>query len=108
MLNSSQTSQIKNGYFDMKCKITTYYASHNLSKTLSKIPLLNPDFIDKEDLYDFLIKALDDEPTLLNTDKTIKNPSDSAFRKCISIWDWLQYHSDAQNNLNYLEQSNPQ
>lgn len=105
MLNSSQTSQIKNGYFDMKCKITTYYASHNLSKTLSKIPLLNPNLIDKDDLYAFLLKALDDEPTLLNTDKTIKNPSDSAFRKCISIWDWLQYHSDAQNNLNHLEQS---
>lgn len=74
MLNSSQTSQIKNNYFNMKCKITTYYASHNLSKTPSKILLLNPAFIDKENLYDFLINTLDDEPTLLNTDKTIKIP----------------------------------
>lgn len=106
MLSSSQNDQIKNGYYDMGCKINTYYEMHNLSITLSKIPLLNPTEIDKDDLYKFLLKALEDNPTLLNTDITIHNPFNSAFRKCISIWDWLQYHSDAKKNLAKLEKLN--
>lgn len=49
-----------------------YYEYNNLSKTLSKIPLMNPNEIDPDELYSFIDKALKDDSTLLSLDKAIK------------------------------------
>lgn len=104
MLSDSQKHYTDKKYFDLKgTSIQQFYHQHNLSKTLSKIPLLNPNEIDVDDLYSFIHEALESDSSLLNTDKTINNPSDSALRKCISIWDWLKYHKAAVNNLKILE-----
>ncbi len=104
MLSDSQKQYIKNhGYFDMESTILDYYNNNNLSQTLSKIPILNPQQIDLEDLFTFICKAITDDDTLLNSNRAINNPSDSALRKCISIWDWLKYHSSANKNLKKIE-----
>lgn len=106
-LSDNQKEQVKKGYFKMDLSISKYYEYNNLSKTLSKIPLMNPNEIDPDELYSFIDKALKDDSTLLSLDKAINNQSDSAMRKCIAIWDWIKYHKAAESNMKILlEQDN--
>lgn len=101
-LTQFQKNAVKKCYYDMKCSIATYYSINKLNKTLSKIPLLDPDQIDIDDLYNFLTTALNDDPSLLSLQRGVQNQSNSNFRKCISIWDWLKYHSSAEKQMNTL------
>lgn len=104
MLSDSQKDYIEKNYFDMDgVSIKIYYKLHNLSQTLAKIPLLNPSEINIDDLYSFICEVIENDSTLLSIDRTINNQSNSALRKCISIWDWLKYHNAAKRNIKNLE-----
>ncbi len=103
-LSDNQKEQVKKGYFQMNISITNYYEYNNLSKTLSKIPLLDPNEIDANDLYEFIERALNDNPTLLSLDKSVNNQSNSAMRKCIAIWDWIKYYKAAKANIKMLSE----
>ena len=81
--------------------ILEFYGEHGLAKTLSKIPLINPNKIDLYSFELFLHKALDDDPSLLSIEN-IGNPSRSQFKKCISIYDWLKYSKRAGEKLKSL------
>lgn len=103
-LSDNQKEQVKKGYFQMNISITNYYEYNNLTKTLSKIPLLDPNEIDANDLYEFIERALNDNPTLLSLDKSVNNQSNSAMRKCIAIWDWIKYYKAAKANIKMLSE----
>lgn len=104
MLSDSQKNFVNKNFFDLDgISIQQFYHQHNLSKTLSKIPILDPNEINVDDLYSFICEAIESDSSLLSTDKSINNPSDSALRKCISIWDWLKYHKAAVKKLKFLE-----
>lgn len=62
-LSDNQKEQVKKGYFKMELSMLKYYEYNNLSKTLSKIPLMNPNEIDPDELYSFIDKALKDDST---------------------------------------------
>ena len=86
----------------MEPTILGYYQINGLSKTLSQIPLLTPATINNDDLFAFIIQALDDNPTLLAIDGT-GHQSRSQFKKCISIWDWLTYGRAAKERIEQLD-----
>ncbi|MBR5486749.1 MAG: SIR2 family protein [Phascolarctobacterium sp.] len=90
------------GYFVMNCSIEEYYSMNGLSKTLSKIPLLEPQKIDTDDLLRFIKRAIDDEVTLFAIDGN-GHQSRSQMKKCISLWDWLVYSSQAKENIQRLD-----
>lgn len=90
----------KEGYKTIATTIVEHYNKVGLTKTLSKIPLLNPTNVDVDDLYAFLIKALDDEPKLLSGKG---HQSRSQYKKCISIWDWLKFSANAQKRITEID-----
>ena len=101
-LTDGEKKKRRKGVFKMQGTIVDYYRLNGLSKTVAKIPLLNPSKINKDDLLDFIYRALDDDSTLL-TVKENSHPCRSQFKRCISIWDWLSYYELAQENIRRME-----
>lgn len=92
----------RDGYRHLDVSLMYYYENHKLSQVLSLVPLLDPNEIVVDDLYQVLVRAIDDDITLLDEEKKVDNPNNSALRKCISIWDWLKYHKAAEKRLKEL------
>lgn len=92
----------RNGYRHLDESLMNYYENHNLSQVLGLIPLLDSNEIIVDELYQVLVRAIADDSSLLDEEKKIENPNNSALRKCISIWDWLKYHKAAEKRLKEL------
>lgn len=103
ILSCGEVKRIKdNGHFKMD-NLTCYYETYGLSKTLSKIPLIAPQSIKPDSLFQFLNKVLEDNPDLLEVSKG--HQSRSQFKKCISIWDWLKYSDAAKKQIKIFEEN---
>lgn len=95
-LTTSQKDTInKHGY--TKINSLMQYYSKNKLKTLNKIPLMDPQEIDIDDLYSFICEVLKDEPDIL--DKKKPHKLRSQFKKCINIWDWLKFSDAAKQKI---------
>lgn len=91
----------KNGYCEIK-PIIKYYKKNGLDQTTLRIPRMNPLEIDSEELYAFLLIALEDHPELLDP-KQKGSLSRSSYKKCVCIWDWLKYNNEATKRLEELQ-----
>ncbi len=102
LLSLAQKDSLKKrGYKKLHC-IVNYYKKHGLSKTISNIFISDFSKIDTDDLKEFIIQALEDEPTLLSiTGKS--HPCKSNFKKCITLWDILVYSLPAKQRIQKLE-----
>ena len=88
----------KSGYIDIGKSIVNFYHENGVSKTSSKIPMMNPLTIDPDDLLNFILTALENEPFLLPLEGK-RSPSSSQFKKCISIWDYLKFSKMAEAKI---------
>jgi len=94
---------IKNHGYCNIASIPTYYEENGLEQTVARIPRMSPSTINVEELYRFLIKALEDNPGVLDASlATCTATARSGFRKCVSLWDWLKYNDDATKRLEEL------
>lgn len=102
LLSLAQKDTVKKrGYKELPC-IIDYYRRYGLSKTISSIFISDFNQIDTEDLLEFIVKALEDEPTLLSiTGKA--HPCKSNFKKCITLWDILVYSTSAKRKIREME-----
>lgn len=92
----------RDGYRHLDESLMYYYENHKLSQVLGLIPLLDLNEIIVDELYQVLVRAIADDSSLLDEEKKVENPNNSALRKCISIWDWLKYHKAAEKRLKEL------
>ena len=91
-----------NGYCNIS-SIIEYYNENGLDQILPKIPRIDPQKIDVDDLYKFLIKALEDHSELLDSSQKQYSPTIySGYKKCVSIWDWLKYNTEATKRFEEL------
>ena len=96
----------KNGYIAIP-SILEYYHNYGLDQILSRIPRMDPILIEPDELYDLLIKALNDHPELLDpAQRAHTGISRSLYKKCISIWDWLTYNNSANRRIAELSSKN--
>lgn len=95
---------IKNHGYCNIASILAFYEENGLEQSVARIPRMSPSAINVEELYRFLIKALEDHPGVLDSSlATCTATARSGFRKCVSLWDWLKYNDDATKRLEELQ-----
>lgn len=106
-LTSAEKKRIDaNGYVEIRGTLLDFYTSHGIQKSLTTVPLLDPNKINAEDLHAMIIKMITDNPKLLDMNATLTNKevnNKSRLKKCISIWDWLKYGRIANDTIQRLD-----
>lgn len=95
----------KHGHLSCR-SVIDYYKQHGFNKTCTDIPKMDFSVIDADELKAFILLALSENPGVLSIE-TPTHSYRSSFKKCICIWDYLKYRSEAIQRLSALQIDSP-